>query len=77
MIKKPTIPPKKFWEDEKWAHQNYQKLVKRYSNKWVAIFDKKVVCANENLGLVKEVASRRIGKKAVPLMHIEDGAHVY
>lgn len=77
MKTKPKIPPKKFWDDEKWAHQNYQKLTKKYSNMWVAIFDKKVVCANENLGLVKEIAAKKVGKRTVPLMHIEDGAHVY
>ena len=76
-MKKPKIPPKKFWEDEKWAHKNYQELMKKYSNMWVAIFDKKVVYANENLGLVKEIVSRKLGEKIVPLIHVEDGAHVY
>ena len=78
MTKKiPQIPPKKFWEDEKWAHRNYQKLVKRYANTWVAVLNKKVVCANENLGLVEEIITRKFGKKDVPLIHVEDGAHVY
>lgn len=77
MRKKPEVPPKQFWEDEEWAHQNYQKLMKEYNNMWVAVFDKKVVSANENLGLVKEMIARKLGKKTVPLIHIEDGAHVY
>ncbi|MCK4249001.1 MAG: hypothetical protein KAX15_04405 [Candidatus Omnitrophica bacterium] len=77
MKTKPEIPPKKFWEDEKWAHKNYQELVKKYTNMWVAVSDKKVVCANENLRLVEEMVTRKFGKKDVPLMHVEDGAHVY
>ncbi|MBI5287068.1 MAG: hypothetical protein HY878_05715 [Deltaproteobacteria bacterium] len=77
MKDKPQIPPKTFWEDDNWAHENYQTLLKNYPNKWVAILNKTVICAHENLGVVKTFLARKIKSRAIPLMRIEDSSHVY
>ena len=74
---KVKIPAKKFWEDDEWAHANYQTLLKKYCNKWVAVFDRNVVCADEDLKIVKNFLSKRFKRKTLPLLHIEDASHVY
>lgn len=76
MKDKPKIPPKTFWEDDRWAHENYQTLLKSYPHKWVAILNKKVLFAHESLNVVKLYLARK-SKKAVPLLRIEDASHVY
>lgn len=77
MKNKPQIPPKVFWEDDNWAHENYQTLLKKYPNKWVAILNKTVICANEDLKTVKTFLAKKIKGRAIPLLHIEDASHVY
>lgn len=77
MKNKPQIPPKAFWQDDDWAHENYQALLSQYPNKWVAILNKTVICANEDLKLVKAYLAKKIKRRAVPLIHIEDASHVY
>lgn len=74
---KVKIPPKNFWDDDKWAHENYQMLLKNYSNKWVAILNHSVVCANEDLKAVKNSLSKKFKGKTLPLLHLEDASHVY
>lgn len=77
MRNKPQIPAKIFWEDDNWAHENYQILLKSYPNKWVAILNKSVICANEDLRKVKAFLLKKIKGKTVPLIHVEDASHVY
>lgn len=74
---KPKIPSKKFWDDDRWAHDNYQVLLKGYANKWIAVLNHKVVIAHSDLKEVKKFLCRKLKNKAVPLLHIEDAAHVY
>jgi len=74
---KPKIPPKKFWDDDRWAHENYQALLKNYSNKWIAVFNHKVIFAHPDLKKVKTFLARKLKGKTIPLLHIEDAAHVY
>ena len=76
-MNKIKIPPKNFWDDDNWAHENYQTLLKQYSNKWVAIFNHRVVCANEDLKDVKNFLKKNFKRKTIPLLHIEDASHVY
>ena len=74
---KVKIPPKSFWDDDNWAHENYQTLLKQHSNKWVAILNRKVVCANEDLKAVKNFLNKNFKRKSITLLHIEDASHVY
>ena len=77
MKNKPQIPPKSFWDDDRWAHENYQTLLKNYPNKWVAVWNKKVICAHQDLKAVKSFLSKKLKTKITPLFHIEDASHVY
>ena len=77
MKDKPQIPPKTFWEDDSWAHENYQLLLKDYPNKWIAVLNKTVVCANEDLSVVRTFLTKKLKGKVAPLLHIEDASHVY
>ena len=55
---------KEFWEDVRWAEENYVELQRRYQDKWVAVFRKKVISYGENRGEVEkramELPNRRI-----------------
>jgi len=76
-MNKPRIPPKTFWDDDQWAHKNYQALLKAYPNKWVAVLNKTVICANGDLRRVKAFLAKRLNGKATPLLFIEGASHVY
>ncbi len=75
----PPVPPtpKEFWEDEDWAFDNYNELVKLYPNQWVSIVDKHVVAAGENRGEVIELAKRKAERKDFPTIFVEKGIRVY
>ena len=71
------IPPRSFWDDDRWAHENYQTLLKKYSNKWVAIMNRGVICADEDLKIVKSFLRKKLQGRPVPLLHVDDASHVY
>ena len=68
---------KEFWEDARWAEENYPELQKRYQDKWVAVVDKKVVSYGENRGDTKRRAMELTGRKYIPLFYVESGAAIY
>ena len=71
------IPPKEYWDDEKWLRKNATELSKHYPNKWVAAVNKKVVAFGENLEKVVEKAKKIAGSRHFPIHFIERGIHVY
>lgn len=73
----PDLLSGEFWEDDKWVHENYQGLSEKIPNQWVAVADKKVISAGENLESVEKEAEKKTGRKNFPLLFIERGAHVY
>ena len=78
MVKGDMILSDRFWDDDKWANKNYQALSKKYPNKWVAVFKKRVISFSENLTKVKKEAARIIKGEDFPvLLFVEKGAHVY
>lgn len=77
MLRKEGLLSKKFWQDNKWAHDHYQELSRKYPNQWIAVVNKKVVSAGKNLGKVEKESSKKAGKQDFPLLFIERGAHVY
>lgn len=68
---------KAFWEDQKWAFEHHSELIDKYKDMWVAIVDKKIVSAGEDLGKVEEEAKKKTGKKQIPVFFVECGAHIY
>ena len=77
MAKKDITLSATFWEDDRWAHSNYQDLAKKYPNQWIAVLNKKVVAFSESLAKVEDEAARIAGGKDFPMLFVEKGAHVY
>lgn len=70
---------RRYLEDVKWGLSNYFNLMKKYPDKWVAIVDRKIVSAGENIEKVELDAEKRSGrdKKNIPVVFVERGAHIY
>jgi len=68
--------PDRYWDDSDWAIANAQTLSEHYPNQWVAIYDKKVIANNKELGPVVNRASEQSAGDAV-FTYIERGIHVY
>ena len=66
-----------FWKDDHWAHKHYQDLIKKYPDKWVAVFNKKIISFGNNIKKVEKEAKKIIKDKEFPILFIEKGAHVY
>lgn len=77
MAKKDIALSAEFWKDDRWAHRNYQHLVKKYPNQWIAVLNKKVIAFSEDLAKVEEEAARVAGGRDFPMLFVEKGAHVY
>lgn len=71
------LPPKEYWEDGKWADENYIELVKKYPNMWVTIVDKKVFLAGSNPNEIINKTESETGRKEFPIIFVEKGVHVY
>ena len=69
--------PKRFWEDRKWASERMSELVAKYPDKWIAVFNKKVIAANRELGKAEDEAREKTHEKYIPLIFVGSGAHVY
>ena len=74
---KKLMPPKQYWEDEKWLNKNGTKLSQKYPNMWIAVVNKKVVSYGKNLSNIIEKAKKIAGHEHFPVDFIEKGAHVY
>ena len=70
---------KTFIEDMKWGLDNYKNLQLKFRDLWVAIMNREVIVAGEDIRYVKEKASKLTGKKKeeIPVIFVESGAHVY
>jgi hypothetical protein len=67
----------RFWEDWNWAREHMSELMVKYPDKWVAIFEEKVIAANSELGRAEDEARAKISEKRIPLIFVGSGAHVY
>ncbi|MDP2753777.1 MAG: DUF5678 domain-containing protein [Nitrospirota bacterium] len=70
---------KAFMEDMKWGLDNYKNLQLKFRDLWVAIMNREVIVAGEDLKYVKEKASKLTGKskEEIPVIFVESGANVY
>jgi len=70
--------PKRFWEDEEWAEEHMAELQQKYSEKWVAVVNKKIVGVGEGAGLAREIAQKKTGiKEFIPVIFVESGQNLY
>lgn len=75
-VKIPKIS-NKFWDNMEWGRIHHTELLKKYPDMWVAIVDHCVVSAGKNLMEVKNTARKKTGKKNIPVVYVECGAHIY
>jgi hypothetical protein len=47
-------------EDSKWLAKNYAKLARRYPDKFVAVFNKRVVASHEDISQLMKMVERRL-----------------
>ena len=69
--------PKRFWEDKEWAHANYTKLQEKYVNKWVAVYNKKVVAVADGPEDARKEAQKKTGIREIPVIFVESGQNLY
>jgi hypothetical protein len=69
--------PKEFWDDEDWVYNNYNDLVRKYPDQWVAVVDKQVIASGRNGAKVRELTERKTGRKEFPVIFVEKGIRVY
>jgi len=68
---------RRFREDWNWAREHISELTIKYPDKWVAIFEKKVIAANSELGRAEDEAREKISEKRIPLIFVGSRASVY
>jgi len=75
----PPIPktPKEYWDDSKWANENFTEISKKYPNLWVAIVNKKVIASGKVISEVRKTAQEKTNRKHFPIILAEKGIHVY
>ena len=75
----PPVPktPKEYWNDSKWANDNFSEIVKEYPNLWVAIVNKKVVASGKIISDVRKTAQAKTKREHFPVLFAEKGIHVY
>ena len=69
--------PKRYWEDDAWADEHYEELVKKFPQKWVAVVNKKVVSVGDSPTRVREEATKKTGVEHIPLTFVEQSIVVY
>ena len=72
-----TIMPKRFWEDDEWAHEHYTELQDKYVDKWVAICNKRVVAVADGPEDARKEAQKKTGVKEIPIIFVESGQNLY
>jgi len=72
-----TIPPKEYWDDDRWANEHYNDIVKQYPNQWIAVVDKKVVASGKSIAEVIKKAKLTYAGREFPVLFAEYGIHIY
>ncbi len=52
--------PKQYLKDQKWTRKRLHKLAKKYPDQWIAVYRKKVIVADEDLGEVEKIAEAKV-----------------
>ncbi|HID26360.1 MAG: DUF5678 domain-containing protein [Methanosarcinales archaeon] len=69
--------PKRFWEDVEWVRKYCSELTAKYPDQWVAIFNKQVIAADEDLGKVEDIAKAKIHEEPIHVIFLDSGLYVY
>jgi hypothetical protein len=76
-IELPSPGPDEYWEDSKWARDNFSEIVKQYPDQWVAIVDKKAVAAGRTIEEVEKAGKEKTGRDEFPIYLAQKGLRVY
>lgn len=70
--------PKRYYDDILWAYRHFFEWRNKYGNKWIAVFNHKVIAWGKNVGSVeKQLREKSIKTRFTPIMFVEKGAYVY
>ena len=69
--------PKRFWEDLKWARRNHSNFLRTYRDQWVAIVNKTLICAGDNLEEIEKSAREATGEEFIVTFFVDGGEHIY
>ncbi len=69
--------PGYFWENRQWIFEHYNELTQNFADKWIAVFNGKVVASGNSISEVEKIAKKKIGEKCLPVTFIEKGVHIY
>jgi hypothetical protein len=62
-----------FERNQKWLRENFEKLLKKYREQFVAVFGERIIDHDENLEtLVKRVKAKTKGAKGIYIGYISD-----
>lgn len=64
--------PETYYDDQEWAIANYERLMKKHPNQWIAVVSKEVVSAGEDLDDVETRARKKSGREHVAVLFIEN-----
>ncbi|MFQ6073279.1 MAG: DUF5678 domain-containing protein [Methanosarcinales archaeon] len=69
--------PKRFWDDMDWGRTHLSEISKKHKNKWVAIYNKKVIVSDKDLGITEDRALSITKGEPTPIIFADGGSHVY
>jgi hypothetical protein len=69
--------PDHFWEDSKWFFEHGDEIIHRYTDQWVAIYNKEVVAVYKDGKWMKLNPELPVDPESCFTFLIEDGARVY
>jgi hypothetical protein len=55
----PQKLPKRYFEDFRWINEKINELTQKYPDHWIAVLEKEVVIASQDLDEVKRVAHKK------------------
>lgn len=73
----PSVGPKEYWEDSKWANEHMNEISEKYPNQWVVIFNKKVIAASRSGSEAEQIAREKVGDQEFVILFAEKGMRVY
>ena len=69
-------PPARFWEDERWLFEHIAELTQTYPEKWVAVYNKRVVGVGDSHNEAEAAARAQVGD-AGPLVIVRTEYKTY
>jgi len=71
------LPPKRFFEDERWICQHLDELTQKYPDQWIAVYQKEVVAADKSLAKVQRIGRQKADEGQCVYSFIEGGIRYY